>query len=292
MVKTIGNPASWTARTLGGGSRYVGDGLGELRSVDAAPIEIGDLQMSDLRIALRKGVDDFMALRTDVMFIVVIYPLVGLFLAWLALHRDLMHLVFPMVAGFALLGPVAAVGLYEMSRRRELGLETSWADAFGVMKSPSFIPIVVLGGYLAAIFVFWLFAADRLYHLTLGPEQPDSIMAFVGDVFFTGAGLTMLVVGVAVGLVFAMLALAISLVSFPLLLDRHVGVPRAMVTSVKIARRNPAPVAAWGAIVIAALLLGVVTLFLGLIVALPILGHATWHLYRRAVVSDAQSAAA
>ncbi len=292
MVEPVGTPLSWTARALGRGSRFVGEGVGEIRSVDTAPIEIRDLRIPDLKRALRKGVDDFAALRTDVMFIVVIYPLAGLLLAWFALNREMMHLLFPMVAGFALLGPVAAVGLYEMSRRRELGLHASWADAFGVMRSPSFIPIVVLGAYLAAIFVAWLFAANTLYNLTLGPEPPSSIPAFIGDVFTTGAGLTMLIAGVAVGFVFAALALVISLVSFPLLLDRHVGVPNAIVTSMKIARRNPVVVAAWGAIVVVSLCLSVMTLFIGLIVALPILGHATWHLYRRAVVGRVSPKAA
>lgn len=288
MAKTIGNPLSWAAHVFGSGSRYVESGTRELAAQDSAPIEIRDLRVSDLRAALKKGVEDFAAFRTDVIFVVLIYPIIGLLLTWFAFHRDLLPLVFPLVAGFALLGPFAAVGLYEMSRRRELGLKTGWGDAFGVIESPSFVPILILGGYLLAIFAVWMLAAYLIYSLTLGPEPPVSASAFVRDVFTTGAGGTMLVAGVAVGFIFAALVLAISFVSFPLLLDRHVGVPKAVITSVDIAMKNPVTVAAWGLIVVALLALGILTMFVGLIVVLPVLGHATWHLYRRAVVSVEQ----
>lgn len=285
MSEVIGNPLTWAVRTLRGGSHHVEKGAGEVAGEDSAPIEIGTLKISDLKPALRKGAEDFMALRTDVMFIVVIYPIVGVLLTWFAVHRELLPLIFPLMAGFALLGPVAAIGLYEMSRRREQGLETGWGDAFNIMASPSFIPIVILGAYLAAIFLLWMIVAFALYQVTLGPENPASITAFIQDVFTTGAGWTMLIVGIAIGFAFAALVLAISLVSFPLLIDRHVGITKAVVTSVKITLKNPVSVAAWGATVVVFLGLGVATLFIGLIFALPILGHATWHLYRKAVVS-------
>lgn len=285
MVKTIGNPLSWAAHVFGRGSFYVESGTRELGGEDAAPIEIRALQISDLRIALQKGAEDFAAFRTDVIFVVVIYPIIGLLLTWVAFNRDLLPLLFPMVAGFALLGPFAGVGLYEMSRRRERGLKASWGDALDVIESPSFVPILILGGYLLAIFAVWMLAAYSLYGLTLGPEPPVSTSVFVHDIFSTGAGRTMLIAGVLVGFIFAALVLAISFVSFPLLLDRHVGVPKAVITSVEIALKSPVTVAAWGVVVALLLGLGVVTAFVGLIVVLPVLGHATWHLYRRSVVS-------
>lgn len=285
MVATIGNPLSWAAEAIGRSFRHMEAGTGELVGEDTGKIETRTLHVSDLRIALQKGLDDFLALRTDVMLIVVIYPVVGVVLSLFALNTQMLPLLFPLISGFALLGPVAAVGLYEMSRRRELGQKTGWADAFSVMASPSFVPIFGLGIGLVAIFLVWMFAAFVIYNLTVGPELPGSIMAFVQDVFLTPAGWAMIILGVAVGFIFAALVLAISVVSFPLLVDRHVGLARAVVTSVTIARQSPVTVAIWGAIVAALLGLGVVTLFLGLIIVLPVLGHATWHLYRRAVVS-------
>ena len=290
MVETIGNPITWIARLVGSGLRRVGDGAAEIVGQDTAPIMITGLQLGDLPIALKKGLDDFMALRTDVMFIVVIYPVIGLVLAGFALNRGMWPLLFPMVSGFALLGPVAAIGLYEMSRRRELGLKTTWGDAFGIIGSPSLFPILTLGIYLFAIFLAWLMTAYSIYSLTLGSTPPVSAMAFLRDIFSTTAGWVMLIAGCAVGFVFACVVLAISLVSFPLLVDRHVGVVQAVTTSIAIARRNPVVAAAWGAVVVVALGFGFVTLFVGLIFVLPVLGHASWHLYRRAVAAPANRA--
>lgn len=287
MVETIGNPITWVAKVVGSGFRRVGDGTAEIAGEDTAPIVVTGLKLADLRIALKKGLDDFMALRTDVIFIVVIYPIIGLVLAGFALNRGMLPMLFPLVSGFALLGPVAAIGLYEMSRRREAGLKTTWGDALGIVESPSLFPILTLGFYLFMIFLAWLITANSIYSLTLGPEPPVSVAAFLRDVFTTTAGWVMLLVGCGVGFIFAAAVLAMSLVSFPLLVDRHVGVARAVTTSIAIARRDPVTVAIWGAVVVVALGFGVVTLFVGLVFVLPVLGHASWHLYRRAVAAPA-----
>lgn len=285
MVNTIGNPLTYVASVFGRGAHHLGDGVAELGSNDTAPIDIRHLTLADLRIALRKGAEDFAAMRTDVMFIVLVYPVIGLLLVWVAVNRALLPLVFPMISGFALLGPIFAVGLYEMSRRREAGKKVTWADGFGVLASPSFIPILVLGFYLAAIFVLWMVIALGLHGITLGPDAPESAGAFLREIFQTGPGWVMLIAGVGIGFVFAAVVLAISVVSFPLLLDRNVGLPRAVVTSVRVTRQNPVIISLWGLIVVGLLGLGVITFFVGLIFVLPILGHATWHLYRRAVVA-------
>ncbi len=285
MAKTIGNPLSWSARNIGA----VGDHLaatatqigGEAKPT--APPEIRDLTNGDLRAALRAGWGDFLACRTDAVFAVLIYPIIGVALIAFGFQMDHLPLLFPLIAGFALLGPVAAVGLYEMSRRREAGEPVSWQSSFSVIGSPSFGAVVVLGGYLLALFLIWIFVALTLFNWTLGPEPPVSVAAFASDVFNTPAGWTMMILGFAVGFVFALVALAISVVSFPLLLDRHVGVPVAVVTSVRVLRRNPVVILTWGGIVAAALVLGSIPFLAGLVVVMPVLGHATWHLYRRAV---------
>jgi uncharacterized membrane protein len=144
--------------------------------------------------------------------------------------------------------------------------------------------ILVLGLLLLTIFLFWLLVATVIYQLTLGPEPPASIATFARDVFTTSAGWTMIVVGVGVGFLFALLVLAISVVSFPLLLDRDVGLRAAVLTSIgAVAATNPGPMAVWGLIVAGGVVIGSIPAFLGLIVVVPVLGHSTWHLYRKLV---------
>src|SRR5829696_8604319 len=280
----VRNPVEWGVDQV----RLTGSALG--RTMDhqhkAAVPEIRRISLSDIRHALARGVDDFGAFRSDVVFLAIIYPLVGLVLARLIFGYGMLPLLFPLASGFALIGPIAAVGLYEMSRRREAGAEPGWADAFEVFRSPSFGSIVLFGLLLMAIFAIWLNVAIAIYDLTLGPEPPQSAAAFMRDVFTTEMGWTMIGVGVGVGFLFAVLVLAISVVSVPLLLDRDVGLATAIATSVRAVLTNPGPMAAWGLIVAFALVLGSLPLFLGLIFVMPVLGHATWHLYRRVVAPD------
>jgi uncharacterized membrane protein len=254
----------------------------DARRAASAPA-IRRIGLADLRYALAKGWEDFGANRSDVIFLCVLYPLVGLLLAWLAAGNRMVPLLFPLAAGFTLVGPLAAVGLNEMSRRREQDGATSWVDAFGVLRAPSIGVIALLGLLLIELFLLWLLAAQAVYDLTLGPEPPASVAAFVRDVFTTGAGWAMIVVGIGVGFLFALAALMISVVSFPLLLDRNVGLDVAVGTSVRTVLANPGTMALWGLIVACGLVIGSLPFLLGLAVVLPVLGHATWHLYRRVV---------
>jgi uncharacterized membrane protein len=280
----IRNPVEWTADQLWLASLTVGSlGHSVRGSRDIALPAVRRIRTSDLRAALIRGLADFEAYRSDVIFICLIYPLVGILLAWLSFGYHFLPLLFPLASGFALLGPVAAVGLYEMSRRREQGHRISWIDAFGVIRSPGFGAILVLGLVLLAIFLLWMLAAAGIYQLTLGPEPPVSITAFVRNVFTTSAGWTMIVVGIGVGFLFALLVLAISVVSFPLLLDRDVGLYGAVATSIRAVAANPRAMALWGLIVALGLVIGMIPAFLGLIIVMPVLGHATWHLYRKVV---------
>jgi uncharacterized membrane protein len=284
---TIRNPVEWSVdqfkhaalafETAGRVGRRT------LDTLHTPPPAVRRITLADLGYALGRGLDDFTAFRTDVIFVCVFYPLAGLVLARLAFGYQLLHLVFPLASGFALIGPFVAVGLNEMSRRREAGVEVGWADALAVVRSPSFGSIVLLGLLLMVIFLLWLVAAWAIYMVTLGPEPPASVASFVRDVFTTDAGWIMIGAGIGVGFLFALLVLAISIVSFPLLLDREVGVDTAMLTSIRAVIANPVPMAGWGVIVAAGLVLGSLPFFLGLIVVMPVLGHATWHLYREVV---------
>ncbi len=288
----IRHPVEWSADQLAAANLAVSRASHSLRrsqEAQSAPLPaVRRIEVADLREVLARGVEDFGAYRTDVIFICIIYPLAGLILARVAAGYDMLPLLFPLASGFALIGPVAAVGLYEMSRRREQGVDTTWADAFGVVRAPAFGAIVVLGLLLLAIFLLWLAAAWAIYQATLGPAPPASVGSFVRDVFTTGAGWTLIIVGNAVGFLFAVLVLTISVVSFPLLLDRDVGLYTAVATSILAVVTNPVPMAVWGLIVAGGLVLGSLPALLGLIFVMPVLGHATWHLYRKVVPADAR----
>lgn len=281
----IRNPIEWgvdQVRQAGVAVERMRAGHREHRE-DLAPPVVRRIAVADLGDALARGIDDFAAFRSDVAFLCVVYPLVGLVLARLVFGYELLPLLFPLASGFALIGPVAAVGLYEMSRRREWGGEVSWANSFEVFRAPSFGSIVLFGLILMAIFLVWLNAAIAIYNLTLGPEPPASVLTFARDLFTTDAGWALIGVGIGVGFLFAALVLAISVVSVPLLLDRDVALGTAIATSLRAVAANPGPMALWGLIIAAGLALGSIPLFLGLIVVMPVLGHATWHLYRRVV---------
>jgi uncharacterized membrane protein len=283
MVRTIGNPLTWVCQGAGAVGHHAVLAAGDIGGTEAAVPQVQKIGLADLRAALRAGLADFAALRSDVIALCLLYPVIGLALAWAAFHANLLPMIYPLVAGFALLGPVAGVGLYEMSRRREAGAPATWASAFKVLESPAFGSIATLALYLVVLFVVWMVVADELYGATLGPAAPVSAAAFLRDVATTGPGWTLAITGTLAGFCFALAALAVSLVSFPMMLDRHVGVPVAVATSIAVVRANPVTAAAWGLIVAAGLALGALPALIGLVVVLPVLGHATWHLYRRAV---------
>ena len=281
----IRNPIEWswdwlkqTGRTMeSAGQTMEGAWEGHDRTVPA----VRRIGTTDLKEVLRQGFEDFGAYRTDVIFLCLLYPIVGLILSRMIWGYDMMPLLFPLASCFALIAPFFAVGLYEMSRRREEGRATGWADAFGVARSPALGSIMALGLLLLALFVLWLGAAHIIWLLTLGPEPPQSVGIFLRDVLMTPQGWTMTIVGISVGFLFALVVLILSVVSFPLLLDRDVGVGTAIATSWQVVRTNPGPMALWGLIVAAALVAGSLPLLIGLAIVFPVLGHATWHLYRK-----------
>jgi uncharacterized membrane protein len=288
-MATIRNPIEWgmdQMRLAGRALESAGHALGTAHQEGApAPLSLRHVAVRDLSDVLKSGFEDFTLYRTDVIFLCVIYPIAGLVLARLAFSYDMLPLLFPLASGFALIGPFAAVGLYEISRRREqaaLGVRPdTWRGALGIVRSPGFGKILVLGLMLVAVFLLWLVAAFGIYMLTLGPNPPVSAASFIGDIFTTCAGWAMICVGVGVGFLFALFVLATATVSFPLLLDRDVTLGTAIGTSVSAMAVSPGAMAAWGLIVVAGLVIGSIPFFIGLVIVMPVLGHATWHLYRK-----------
>lgn len=251
----------------------------------ARPV-VQKISAATVGLSLRQGFDDFVAKPSHVIFLVIIYPIIGILLGFVSSDAELMPLFFPLVAGFALLGPVAALGLYEISRRREWRMTTSWRDAFSVLRSPSIAAIVELSLLLAVVFLAWLVAADLIYRGTVGVADTSSVTAFLGDILSRPAGWALIVLGHAAGLAFAALAFALGAVSFPLLLDRPVGLGTAIRTSFAAIRMNPVPMALWAVTIAALMMLGSATVFVGLALVLPVLGHATWHMYRHVVAIE------
>lgn len=288
MSGTIRNPIEWSwdlLRQAGRGAMALTDTFRHLEGRLNAPAPaVRRIRTSELPEVLRLGWSDFGACRTDLVFLCLIYPVAGLILARTLLDQDLLPLLFPLAAGFALLGPFAALGLYELSRQREQRRKLGLGAAFAVFRSPAIGSILVLGLLLVGIFLLWMLAAWLLYAATLGPAPPESLAAFASDLFTTTAGWVLILAGCGIGFLFALLAMSISVVAFPLLLDRDVALDTAVRTSIRAMRVNPGPMAAWGLIVAAGLVVGTLPLFVGLIVVMPILGHATWYLYRKLVL--------
>lgn len=237
----------------------------------------------DLKHAIAKGIEDFREKPSHLILLALIYPIIGLIAARMAAGYDVLPLLFPMAAGFALVGPVAALGFGEISRRREMGENVTLNQAFSIPQSKSIGPIAALAALLVVIFLVWLSAAGIVYDMTLGPEPPTGLFAFAEEIVTTSAGWAMLIIGNVVGFLFALAVLVISVASFPLLLERPVSAMTAIRTSILASAKNPGTIALWGLIVAVALLIGSIPFFVGLAVVIPVLGHATWHLYRRLV---------
>ncbi len=242
------------------------------------------ITFADLYDALAEGWEDFIRKPSHVLLLGIIYPIIGLFIARLTFGYDVLPLFFPLAAGFALLGPFAGLAFYEISRRREQGLDPSWWSVFSLLQSKSRGSICALGAVLTVIFFAWIGTAESIYEALFGDAPATSLGGFVHQVFETAEGKRLTFIGVGTGFLFALVTFSISVVSFPLLVDRDIGAPAAIVTSVKAVVANPLTMMAWAVIIAVALIVGSLPLFLGLAIVLPVLGHASWHVYRKAVV--------
>jgi uncharacterized membrane protein len=251
--------------------------------------EIRALRFADLAAALAEGWHDFWRRPSHLAFLGLLYPLIGTGLAVWTSGNNSWPLLYPLISGFALVGPFAALPIYEMSRRMETGLDSSWIGALSVLKSPSILSIAAVGAFLLALFTVWLMIGQSLYEDLFGPGAPASLGAFINELTTTPEGVALMLWGNVIGFCFAAVVLASTIVSVPLLLDRDVGAAVAVHTSLRVTLRSPLVVACWGLIVAALLVIGSLPVLIGLCVVVPVLGHATWHLYRRAVPVPAEA---
>jgi len=284
-MDTIRNPIEWSGEQVAHATGFLSSVARALRGPEEAVARPGirTLSRDDLFNSFSQGWEDVKAMRSDVIALCIVYPLIGAFLTAVAVDQARITLIFPMAAGFALLGPVVAIGLYEMSRRRESGRETRLVHALGVLGSPSAGAMFLMGLGLLALYILWLVCSEILFQLTLGPEQPASATAFFMDATASVEGWAMILGGIGLGFLFALAALVTASISFPLLLDRDVGIRVAIETSLRVFAQNPSTMLFWGFLVAGTLVGASIPAFVGFIFALPLLGHATWHLYRRAV---------
>ncbi len=250
---------------------------------DASNIVVRKLTVDDIKEALRLGFEDFKAKPSHLFVLGLVYPFGAALAAGVALGQDVLPLVFPIAAGLALMGPFAAIILYEISRRREQGREFSWGDIGQVFERASNWNITILMIALTAAFGVWLVLAQTIFNATLGYAGYVEPVEFVQRVLTTPEGWTLIVIGNGVGFLIAAVVLATNVVSFPMLLDRNVGAPAAVATSLRVTAKNPVIVALWGLTIVVLMVVGALFFLVGLGVVVPVLGHATWHLYRKAV---------
>jgi len=249
-------------------------------SLSPADTEIRKMRAEDIWEVLKLGFQDLRAARTDALAIAVIYPISGVFLASVIVIHAFLPFVFPICAGFALIGPMATLWFAAVSRQRE----RKDASALAVFTPARLVAIQRLCVIAIMLFVVWNVTAGIIYGLTLGSSNADVNAPFFQRVFDTQSGWTLIAVGCATGAVFAVLSLAVFFISFPLVLDRDITATQAISISIKAMLHNPIFVLGWGAVVVAGLLLGALPVLLGIVIVLPVLGHASWHLYRRIIV--------
>jgi uncharacterized membrane protein len=256
-------------------------------TASASKIPVRQITDEDLRFSLRQGWEDFRDLRGDLVFAGLIYTLIGVAAVVMTTSRPLIPFFFPVVAGVALMGPVAAVGFYELARRREEGREVHWFNFLDVRKRPSLDDMGIVAGLLLVIFVGWLLAAAALYALLFGWATPTSVGGFISAVFTTPRGWALIIGGAVVGAIFGWFVLALSVASLPALVDCDISAAEAVSASWRASHANKREMIRWGIVVAGLLVLGSIPLFVGLAFVLPWLGYSTWHLYTRLIDRDA-----
>lgn len=245
--------------------------------------EIRNIQISDLIIALKMGYQDFLLKPTFVFFLAIIYPVIALFLARFIAGLDVLPYLWPLIAGGTMIAPIAALGLYEVSRLLENENTVSLRNAFNLFNYKSLRSIIILSLVLGLIWAMWLVAANVIYTQAMGGYVPTTVTGFIDKVLNTEAGHSLILVGSLVGFLFALVIFTISVVSFPMIIDRDVTAAEAIATSIRVVLRNPFTMFIWALMIAFSMAIAAIPFMFGLAIVLPIFGHATWHLYRRAV---------
>ncbi len=236
----------------------------------------------DLNWALAEGWRDFQAKRGDLILLALIYPLVAFAAVVVSFNDRLISILFPLVAGLSILGPAVASGFYELARRREAGLDSSWLHFLDPLGGRNRIGLGVLTAGLCILFVAWMIAANAIYTATIGADSPTAAQ-FLARLFTTQQGWVMILLGNLVGFGFAVVTLILGVVSFPMMVDKATDPVTAVMTSIDAVKENPVVMASWGLRIAGLLVLGCLPAFIGLAVVLPVLGYASWHLYTRLV---------
>ena len=251
----------------------------------ASPLpEIARLTLRELIVVLKHGLDDFRAAPQVGMFFSAVYVLGGFFMVWLSAGH--VTWVLATSLGFPLAAPFAAVGLYEVSRRREADLPLVWSEILGVVWAERTRQVPWIGAVIVIYFLFWTFLAHMVFALMMGLTTLTNISSSF-DVFLTGDGLKMVAVELVLGAILALLLFALTVVSLPLVLEKEVDFVSAMILSVQAFKQNAFVMLIWAIVIASLTLVAMIPWFLGLVIVLPVLGHATWHLYRR-VLYDTQ----
>ena len=239
--------------------------------------EVLRVEASDIRASLAAGWRDFLRAPQYGLFFACFYVVGGWLVTWAVMAKGQLWWTLPAAAGFPILGPFVACGLYEVSRRLEAGQPLRRGEVFSVIFRQKDRQIPSMAAVIVVFFLFWNFLSHMIFALFLGRATLTNVSSSLG-IFLTPEGLAMLAVGTGVGAVFATLLFSLTVVSLPMLLEREVDFVTAMLTSLEVVRTSPVVMLAWGALIGALLFVGMLPGFLGLFAVLPLLGHASWHL--------------
>jgi len=265
-----------------------------IASLDTTPARpdpvVRTITFSDITDAIGAGLRDFQRAPVYGLTFGILYCLGGIMTVLSASALNMPYLSYPIAAGFALVGPLVAIGLYEVSRLIERGEPLGWSRIIGTVLRQSGKEIGWMSFVVLFVLMMWMYQVRLLLALFLADETMGTMREFLQVVLTTPQGWTFLAVGHVIGAVLSLLMFSLTVVSFPILLDRNVDFITAMITSVRAVMKNPTPMIVWAGIIVATLICASVPFFVGLIIVLPVLGHTSWHLYRKLVAPEAEAA--